>query len=221
MPPLLLHKGPGTAGEKRGTGMALEDVRKQIDGIDTRIRELLMERLDCSAQVAEAKLAVGETTVYRADRETEILDRLGAQVTEDRRAGYLAVVRKVMETSRMYQYGIMYDRLEDPFGPLSRELDMPERTDRVRVCLTRENRPNAMSSILSMIGDYGFNMEQMELIREDPERQTVSFELVIIGDLHETRMKKLMFQLSKESMDFRILSCYRADSVKGHSRTES
>ena len=86
--------------------MALEDVRKQIDGIDTRIRELLMERLDCSAQVAEAKLAVGETTVYRADRETEILDRLGAQVTEDRRAGYLAVVRKVMETSRMYQYGI-------------------------------------------------------------------------------------------------------------------
>ena len=98
---------------------------------------------------------------------------------------------------------------------------MPERTDRVRVCLTRENRPNAMSSILSMIGDYGFNMEQMELIREDPERQTVSFELVIIGDLHETRMKKLMFQLSKESMDFRILSCYSADSVKGHSRTES
>lgn len=221
MPPLLLHKAPGTAGRKRGTGMALEDVRKQIDGIDTRIRELLMERLDCSAQVAEAKLAVGETTVYRADRETEILDRLGAQVTEDRRAGYLAVVRKVMETSRMYQYGIMYDRLEDPFGPLSRELAMPERSNRVRVCLTRENRPNAMSSILSMIGDYGFNMEQMELIREDPERQTVSFELVIIGDLHETRMKKLMFQLSKESMDFRILSCYSADSVKGHSRTES
>ena len=221
MPPLLLHKGPGTAGEKRGTGMALEDVRKQIDGIDTRIRELLMERLDCSAQVAEAKLAVGETTVYRADRETEILDRLGAQVTEDRRAGYLAVVRKVMETSRMYQYGIMYDHLEDPFGPLSRELAMPERSNRVRVCLTRENRPNAMSSILSMIGDYGFNMQQMELIREDPERQTVSFELVIIGDLHETRMKKLMFQLSKESMDFRILSCYSADSVKGHSRTES
>ena len=183
--------------------MALEDVRKQIDGIDTRIRELLMERLDCSAQVAEAKLAVGETTVYRADRETEILDRLGAQVTEDRRAGYLAVVRKVMETSRMYQYGIMYDRLEDPF------------------CLTRENRPNAMSSILSMIGDYGFNMEQMELIREDTERQTVTFELVIIGDLHETRMKKLMFQLSKESMDFRILSCYCADLMKGHSRTES
>ena len=180
-----------------------------------------MERLDCSAQVAEAKLAVGETTVYRADRETEILDRLGAQVTEDRRAGYLAVVRKVMETSRMYQYGIMYDRLEDPFGPLSRELDMPERTDRVRVCLTRENRPNAMSSILSMIGDYGFNMEQMELIREDAERQTVTFELVIIGDLHETRMKKLMFQLSKESMDFRILACYSADLMKRHSRTES
>ena len=111
MPPLLLHKASGTAGRKRGTGMALEDVRKQIDGIDTRIRELLMERLDCSAQVAEAKLAVGETTVYRADRETEILDRLGAQVTEDRRAGYLAVVRKVMEFVPDLEHGIFFYRV--------------------------------------------------------------------------------------------------------------
>lgn len=187
--------------------MALEDIRQQIDEIDLRIRELLMDRLDCAAQIAESKLAAGETRVYRADREKEILDRLGAGVAEDRRDGYLAVVRKVMETSRMYQYGIMYDRLEDPFGPLSRELNIPDRVSRVRVCLTRENRPNAMSPILSMIGDYGCNMEQMELTGEDADRHTVTFELLIIGDLHETRMKKLMFQLSRESMDFKILSC--------------
>jgi chorismate mutase/acetolactate synthase regulatory subunit len=201
--------------------MTLEEVRGRIDALDPGIRDLLMERMDLSCHVAEAKKESGDFRVYRPDREEEILKRLGQGVEEARKAPYLAVVRKIMETSRMYQYGIMYDHLEDPFGPLSRELAMPERSNRVRVCLTRENRPNAMSSILSMIGDYGFNMEQMELIREDAERQTVTFELVIIGDLHETRMKKLMFQLSKESMDFRILSCYRADSVKGHSRTES
>ena len=188
--------------------MKLEEVRELIDAIDPQIRELLMKRLDCSEKVVEAKLASGNTTIYRADREEEILKRLGEPVPEDRVAGYLAVVRKVMEASRMYQYGLMYDALEDPFGPLGKDLEIPETCQRVRVRLTRENRPNSMSSILAMIGDYGYNVDRMELIHEDNENGTVTFELLIIGDLNDTHMKKLMFQLSKESKDFSILACY-------------
>ena len=56
--------------------MKLEDVRKKIDAIDPKIRELLMERLDCSKMVAEAKQEAGETNVYRADREQAIISRL-------------------------------------------------------------------------------------------------------------------------------------------------
>ncbi len=188
--------------------MTLEEVRQQIDAIDPRIRELLMQRLDCSRQVVEAKLASGEHTIYRADREEAILARLGRSVPEDRVAGYLAVVRKIMETSRMYQYGLMYDALEDPFGPLAGDLHLPPHSSRVSVRLTRENRPNSMSSILSMIGDYGYNMDRMELIREDEAEGTVTFELLIIGDLGEVHMKKLMFQLSRECLSFSILGAF-------------
>ena len=187
--------------------MTLAEVRGFIDAIDPQIRELLMQRMDCSAQVVEAKLAAGETTIYRADREEAILARLGEGVPEDRLAGYLAVVRKIMEASRMYQYGLMYDRLEDPFGTLAEGVEIPAAPTRVRVRLTRENRPNAMSSILSMIGDYGYNMDRMELIAEDEEANTVTFELLIIGNLKDVHMKKLMFQLSKESEGFQILAC--------------
>ena len=61
-----------------------------------------------------------------------------------------------------------------------------------------------MSEILSMIGDYGYSMERMELIEDNRDEGTVTFELTMLGDLNEINMKKLMFQLSMESMDFRI-----------------
>lgn len=187
--------------------MTLAEVREQIDAIDPEIRALLMKRLDCSEKVVEAKLASNETTIYRANREEAILERLGQGVPAERRAGYLAVVRKIMEASRMYQYGLMYDALEDPFGPLGAGIEIRKEDTRVRVRLTRENRPNSMSSILSMIGDYGYNMDRMELIEMNDENHTVTFELLMIGNLGDTHMKKLMFQLSKESMNFQILGC--------------
>ena len=187
--------------------MTLSEVREKIDQIDPQIRDLLMQRLDCSYQVVEAKLAAGETTIFRADREEAILNRLGEGVPEDRLAGYLTVVQKIMEASRMYQYGLMYDRLPDPFGPLGEGIRIPEKGKRVRVRLARPNRPNAMSQILSMIGDYGFNMEEMIQVEGEADSETAAFELQILGDLNSTHMKKLLFQLSKESEGFRILAC--------------
>ena len=188
--------------------MTLEEVRRQIDSIDPLIRTLVMDRMDCSYHVAEAKAAAGETNIYRADREEAILERLGADVPEERRAGYLAIVRKIMEISRMYQYGLLYDWMDGLFADLAGDLTIPDKTEHVRIRLTRENRPNAMSSILSMIGDYGYNMDRMNLISEDAQENTVTFELLILGDLNEKHMKVLMFQLSKESKDFKLLEAY-------------
>ena len=184
--------------------MTLEEIRKEIDAIDPKIRALLMKRFCCAYRVAEAKHMSGDLRVYRPDREEEILSRLSKEVPEEQRAGYLAVVRKIMQTSRMYQYGLLYDWNEGLFEPLIRDIVIPGNASRVRVRLSRPNRPNAMSEILSMIGDYGYNMELMELIADNREEGTVTFELTILGNLNETNMRKLMFQLSMESMNFTI-----------------
>ncbi len=189
--------------------MTLEEIRKEIDSIDPEIRNLLMKRLDCSRQVAAAKIASGDITIYRPDREKALLDRLGEGVPEDRKAGYLAVVRKIMETSRMYQYGLLFEADPALFTQLTEGVAMVRDANRVRLQLTRPDRPNAMSSILSMIGDYGYNMEKMEMIGMDPKTGTVSFELTVRGSLEEAPMQKLMFQLSMESENFRILDTYR------------
>ncbi|MBR3339365.1 MAG: chorismate mutase [Lachnospiraceae bacterium] len=183
----------------------LSEVRAEIDAIDSKIRNLLMERMDCSYDVARAKIGSGDLTIYRPDREEEILRRLGNGIPEDRRAGYLAVVRKVMETSRMYQYGMIYDNCKEISEKLFAGIRIPDNASRVKLRLTRSNRPNSMSAILSMIGDYGYNMERMEQVEEETESGTVTFDLTVVGDLNEVHMKKLMYQLSMESSVFRIL----------------
>ncbi len=196
--------------------MTLEEIREQIDRIDPEIRELIMKRLDCSREVALAKQASGDITIYRADREEALLSRLGEGVPEDRKAAYLAVVRKIMETSRMYQYGILFDRMEGLFDPLLEGVHLQPEGTHVKVRLSRPDRPGAMSSILSMIGDHGFNMEAMQQIysadagRLDTscDRGMVCFELTIRGNLGDRSMQKLMFQLSMESEGFQILEQY-------------
>ncbi len=181
----------------------LADVRKEIDTIDPQLRELLMKRLDCSYKVAEVKAAAGDTHIYKQDREDAILSRLADGVPEDRVAGYLSVVRKIMETSRMYQYGLLFDWDEHVFDELAQNIEIPEHGKYIKVMVTRPNKPNAMSAILSMIGDYGCNMERMILTSENEEE--VSFELTILADLSLVRNKKLMFQLSRECLAFEIL----------------
>ncbi|MGX8687213.1 MAG: chorismate mutase [bacterium] len=185
--------------------MTLEEVRGGIDALDPEIRELLMKRLDLSLRVAEAKKASGDFRVYRPDREEEILFRLGQGVPEDRKAGYLAVVRKIMETSRMYQYGLLFDWTEGLFEILAEGLVIPDHSEYVRIRLTRPDRPGSMSSILGMVGDYGFNMKSMTLLEENEGKGEVSFELVIRGDLNRKDMKKLMYQLSMECGMFEIV----------------
>lgn len=185
--------------------MTLQEVRAKIDAIDPKIRELLMERLDCSLEVAKTKQAAGETNIYRADREQAILERLGSGVPEDRKPEYLAVVRKIMETSRMYQYGMLFDWNPQLFAELARDIEIKPGGHRVTVRLTRPDRPNAMSSILNMVGDYGYNMQYMELLSFNRPEGTVTFDLTILGDLSHVSMQKLMFQLSKESENFKIL----------------
>lgn len=186
--------------------MKLEDVRNKIDELDPELRKLLMDRLDCSYEVAKAKCESGDTNIYRADREEEILKKLSEGVPADRVSGYLAVVKKIMETSRMYQYGLLYEWLED--SDVTRGFSYKDTDTHVCVRVSRQDRPNAMSAILSMIGDYGYNMYRMEFVEENKEEHTVTFELDIIGELTSVNMKKLLFQLSKECLTFEILRSY-------------
>lgn len=186
---------------------SLDEIRKDIDAIDQQIRDLLMKRLDCSEQVVASKIEAKNYVIFRADREKMMLENLAQGVPEKRKAGYLSVVRKVTETSRMYQYGILYEQAPELYENLVRGLTIPEHTDSITVQLTRRDIPNSMSAILSMIGDYGYNMDQMRIVGYSEDKSNVIFELKILGDLAYDNMKKMVLQLSMESKDFSVVGC--------------
>ncbi len=191
--------------------MTLEEARRRIDVLDREIRELMMRRMELSYAVAESKKASGDITVYRPEREKEILRTLGEDVPPERRDAYLAVVRKIMESSRKYQYGLLYDWLPGAAAELFAGLRLPADCAGVRLRLTRPNRPDSMAEILSMVGDAGCDMEEMELECYDAARENVTFALTVLCDLNRTDIKKLMFQISMESRDFEILEAFGRD----------
>lgn len=81
--------------------MSLEDIRKDIDAIDSELVPLLKKRMECSLKVADIKRKEG-LPVYHPKREEEILFRVNAAGGEFGR--YIeSVYRELMSVSREAQ----------------------------------------------------------------------------------------------------------------------
>lgn len=194
--------------------MALEEIRAEIDRIDPEIRRLLMNRMDCSEKIAEAKAVSENPAVYQPDREKEILGRLGSDVPADRKREYLAVVKKIIAASRMYQYSLLYDRLPGEREKLFAVIPENQTTREIDVRFTITNETGALAAILGVIGDAGYNVLRLEMIREPARRKSGAGDdaarkegmvfLTIQGDWQEKELRALIFQLSKECRNFEI-----------------
>ncbi len=191
--------------------MTLEEIRKIIDTLDPKIRDLLLQRMDCSHKVAEVKQQDGSTTVFRADREQKILDTLGKEVAPEQRAAYLAVVRKIMEASRMYQYGLLLDWNPGILAPLFQDFSLEQGEKNVTVQFTCPDCPNGLGKLLSMIGDYGVNLETLNQVNKDGADHTVTFVATFQCDPSERWIQQLLFQLSKESQGFKVVEIAAPD----------
>ena len=181
--------------------MTLAEIRKEIDRIDPQIKELFLQRMEAAKHVAEVKYASGDE-IYKAEREAEILARLSEDVAPELKIEYTAFVRKMMEVARKYEYGLIYDWNPEVVQPILAEAK-ESGNGYVKMELVRPNQLNGLSVILTMIGDYGFHLKDIKVLEENQEE--ARFRLVIRGELQDEAMKKLLYQLSKESKDFHVL----------------
>ena len=69
--------------------MTLEEVRKEIDAIDSQMKPLFLKRMECSRHVAEAKAKTGGDVFSKA-REDEIINKRAAEVNAEVREEYVA-----------------------------------------------------------------------------------------------------------------------------------
>ena len=82
--------------------MDIQELRREIDGIDAQLLPLFCQRMEIAAQVADYKKQNG-LPIFVPGREREILDRVAAQAGEDM-ADYAKILYNTLfELSRAYQ----------------------------------------------------------------------------------------------------------------------
>lgn len=84
--------------------MELSDIRKEIDAVDAEIKELFQKRMQLADEVAKVKAKTNDA-IYKPDREMAIIDNQSAGLDKSIKQEYKALIKRVMEISRKYQYG--------------------------------------------------------------------------------------------------------------------
>lgn len=84
--------------------MTLPEVREQIDRVDSQIKSLFQERMELADNVAKVKAQTGDD-IFKPDREEAIISNLTKGVGDNIRKEYIALIKRIMEISRKYQYG--------------------------------------------------------------------------------------------------------------------
>lgn len=82
--------------------MELEEIRKNIDRIDSQLVELFKERMKCAAEVAKYKSENG-VRIYDPNRERALLNRVSELAGEEHETSVRVMFSLLMELSRSYQ----------------------------------------------------------------------------------------------------------------------
>ncbi len=84
--------------------MELSEVRVNIDRVDREIRALFIERMELADQVARIKAETADM-IYKPDREQSIIQKQTEGIDPSLLREYTALIKRIMEVSRKYQYG--------------------------------------------------------------------------------------------------------------------
>lgn len=174
--------------------MTLEEVRRQIDVVDTQMKPLFLSRMECAKNVAIAKSKTGGN-VFVPSREREII----AKRTEDAgevKAQYTEFLRHLMTMSRVYQYGFLTPIQEEVLAGATQE--DPEK---VKVTFTVNEQETYMNLFLNVLQVNGIVIEEF-CAKRDGDKMLVS--ATLRGSLKTPEMRRAMSQIGKEAYDLTI-----------------
>lgn len=81
--------------------MRLDDIRKNINEIDDKMKTLFDARMECATEVAKVKIETGDS-IYKPVREKEMYERFIDN------PDYVAFLKKVVQISRRRQYELFF-----------------------------------------------------------------------------------------------------------------
>lgn len=82
--------------------MTLDELRLEIDDIDSAIRELFIARMRVAEQIAETKRNAG-MPIFQPGREAELIEKRSEAVPEELKEHYKKFLQSVMDISKERQ----------------------------------------------------------------------------------------------------------------------
>ena len=149
--------GGGLDHAQEDAPLTLEQIRPRIDQVDAQVRELFCERMALAKQVACVK-ARTEDRIFKPDREASILQKQTQGIAPELVMEYRALLRRMMEISRKYQYGLTL-KMRDCF-PYPICTEQPETTrlamvrEELHICDFRSRDEVMLASSYDQIADW-------------------------------------------------------------------
>ena len=182
--------------------MSLDEIRVHIDAVDTQVKTLFLERMDCAQQVAQEKAKTGGD-VFVQSREEAIIAGRTADVVPERKAEYAYFLLLLMSISRRYQYGLLPDmcrRVLEELGSRS-GLDLNAAHTGIQVSFTCASGEPKLALFANMAALNGIAVSSLTLTTQG---ETQSVCATLQGNAGQENMQRLLCQLGKELDEFAL-----------------
>lgn len=184
--------------------MNLDEIRVKIDAIDTQLKPLFLERMECSKHVAEAKAAMGSESVFVLERELAIIEKRAEDVDASVYDEYVTFLRHLMSVSRRYQYGILTGLQDKVIKTELENAGLDETTEhtQVKIRFECEKENSDLNLFINMAKLNQIPVDEIKLAARERKQEV---EMVLDGNVKEPKMRQFLCQTVKESEAFRIL----------------
>lgn len=184
--------------------MTLDEIRIKIDAIDSQMKPLFIQRMECARCVAETKAETGGD-VYVPEREKEIVENRASGIDAEICKEYITFLKHLMSICRKYEYGILPEMQEDVLAKALRTagLDAMKEHDQVKIAFNCDSKDSDLNLFINMV-----KLNQVDILNMNLEIQGEKqmIKMMLKGSVRESNMRNLLCQLGKEAEDFQILA---------------
>lgn len=183
--------------------MTLEEVRKEIDKIDTTMKPLFLKRMECGKHVAEVKGQTGGD-VFVLERELDIIEKRAEDVNPEIRKEYETFLRHLMSLCRKYEYELLPKMQEEVISAALQAAGLNENVEhsQVKIAFQCPKETSDLNLFLNMIKLNGIQIDTLNMKTEDGIQKVF---MTLDGKITDKGMRCLLCQIGKEAERFRII----------------
>ena len=177
--------------------MTLEEVRNEIDEIDTNMKPLFLRRMKCGKHVAEVKGQNGGD-VFVLERELEIIEKRATDVDPEIQEEYKTFLRHLMSLCRKYEYELLPEMQEKVMTAALAAAGLTAETEhtQVKIGFTCPKETSNLNLFVNMTKLNGIQIDAMNLMTENGIQKVT---MTLDGKITDAGMRCLLCQIGKEA----------------------